>query len=238
MPDPTLFDECSPWIHIDLGYWKPLTDGQPPSFFRKKSIVYHQEDSPEYVYIVKSGRVRVTSYQPDGAEKQIYIAEKGAMFGESSIIGRRPQTDTAIAIVDSFIYCIPIGKVEKVMSTDWELTQRIIQLICRKNHILFKQVLELSFAQSLQRVAKILLNIGKQYGKLSGDKIVISIKFTHQDVASMINTSRVTVSNIFNVLSEKGIISKKNGYFSLNHIETLISIADGDLYDIHQVPCR
>ena len=222
MPDPTLFDECSPWIHIDLGYWKPLTDGQPPSFFRKKSIVYHQEDSPEYVYIVKSGRVRVTSYQPNGAEKQIYIAEKGAMFGESSIIGRRPQ----------------IGKVEKVMSTDWELTQRIIQLICRKNHILFKQVLELSFAQSLQRVAKILLNIGKQYGKLSGDKIVISIKFTHQDVASMINTSRVTVSNIFNVLSEKGIISKKNGYFSLNHIETLISIADGDLFDIHQVPCR
>ncbi|QQO10885.1 Crp/Fnr family transcriptional regulator [Breznakiella homolactica] len=206
----------SPWIHIDLSYWDDLTRDRLPQLFRKKSFLYHQDEMPEYVYIIKSGRVRVTSYRSEGEEKQLYIAEQGAMCGEFACIQNHPHDASAVAIVDSMVYCIPYQVVEKHMRGDWTMAQKVMRVICRKSNIFLGQILELSFDQSLQRVARILLDIAAQYGEKRPDgSVLITIKFTHQDIASMINTSRVTASNIFNDFLEKGTISRENGYYSL-----------------------
>ena len=54
--------ENSPWITLDLEGWAPLTEGRAPVQYRKKAILFHQEDAADAVFIVKSGRLRITSY--------------------------------------------------------------------------------------------------------------------------------------------------------------------------------
>jgi CRP/FNR family transcriptional regulator len=215
-------DETSPWIRLDLSMWNDLLHDKIPRLYKKKTFLFQHGENPDSFFIIKSGRVRITSYHPAGGEKQLYVAETGAIFGELACIQNAPYAVSAIAIVDSMIYRLPFKLLEAKMQSDWSLTKSVMQIICRKSHVFIEQVLELSFNLSIERVARILLNIAAQYGQPRPDGgIRISIKFTHQDVASMINTSRVTTSNIFNAFADQGLLVRERGHYILKDLEKL-----------------
>lgn len=201
----------SPWIRLDEEHWRPVITGKRPRRYPKEDIIYHQGQPSHFVYIIKSGRVRVTSYQPNGMEKQFYIAEKGCIFGENSYLSRQCHRTAAVAIVDSELYSVEGTELEAAMAADYEFTRFMLQVLCHKNNIFSAQILELSFAHASVRVVHALLNLGQEYGVPTPEGLRISIRFTHQDIANIINTSRVTVSNILNDLTGLGLLRKVDG---------------------------
>lgn len=224
----TWAEDTSPWINMDLSFWDILTNNRKPVLFRKKSFLYHQDDQALSAFIVRSGRIRITSYQAGGEEKQFYIAEKGCLIGEASCILKHPHSTSALAIVDTEVYSIPHGALEALMKDNWALTLTVMQVMSRKNSISFNQVLELSFTQSIQRVAQLLIHLCNQYGvKDNSEYTRINVRFTHQDVSSMINTSRVTVSNVFSLFAEEKILEKVNGLFVVSDMKLLEDLASG-----------
>lgn len=211
----------SPWITLDPEGWAPLTEGRTPAQYRKKAILFHQEDAADAVFIVKSGRLRITSYQEDGAEKQLYIAEKGAMVGESSCLTGAAHQSSAVAIVDSLVWKVPAAELRETMERDWQLTQRVISLLCRKNDVFYRQILDLSFKQATHRIASQLLNLCRQYGKEHEKGVRISIHFTQQDIAGIVNASRVTVGNVFNMFIDQGLLTREGKYFIVTDLEAM-----------------
>lgn len=220
-------EPTSPWIRVELSQWGALLSGRTPVSYQKKALLYHQGDAAATVYIVETGRIRVTSYQQNGGEKQLYIAEQGALFGCTSCFNGCPHNDSAVAIVDSSVYCIPFWELESAIRADYALCRSVISMVCRTNSILFQQVVELSFSDALQRIVQVLLNLGAEYGIAEADGVSISIRFTHQDVANLANTSRVTVSNIFHFLTTKGLLKKKKGHYILHEEYALRKMAEG-----------
>ena len=65
----------------------------------------------------------------------------------------------------------------------------------------------------------------KQYGVSVPGGCRIDIHFTHSDVASMVNTSRVTVSNIFTWLAENGYLHRQERFFVVDSVERLEELA-------------
>jgi CRP-like cAMP-binding protein len=220
-------EELSPWISAELGQWDSFLEGQVPRMLKKNTVLFQQADSSCFVYVVKSGRIRITSFEGDGNEKQLFIAEKGAMFGESSCLMGLPRPAAAVAIVDSQVYAAPYERLEEAMRRDFELCRRVMQMISRKNMVLLHQVMELSLADAFQRIAQVLVNLSRQYGVPEREGIRINIRFTHQDVANLIHASRVTVSNVFQVLMGEGILKKCEGRFWVVRPERLQELAEG-----------
>lgn len=217
----------SPWLRVEAGQWLPVTAQKTPLSVKKNSFLFHQEGDSGQLYIVKAGRIRITTFQRDGSEKQLYIAEVGSLFGERScMLGTRHAT-SAVAIVDSLVYIIPFTEAQAAMAENPALGAAFMRLVCRKNSILMKQVVELSFSDSLQRIAQALVNLAGAYGQETEEGVCVPIRFTHQDVANLTNTSRVTVSNAFNLLTSKGILFKKEGKTILADLEALRAMADG-----------
>lgn len=216
-----LWENNSPWISDDLNLWHKLIENIKPVRVGKEKTLYAQGDMPLRVYLVLSGRVRITCYLETGGERQLYIAEKGCLLGENSAILSQPHTTSAVAIVESVLYPIPTPVFLQTMAKDYSTTHRVMQLICRKHNILYHQLLVTSFTQSLRRICQILLNLVDQYGTPLVNGVQINIRFTHQDVASIIGTSRVTVSNAFSNLAERGIISRQDGYIVVHNVSAL-----------------
>lgn len=219
--------ETSPWIANDLSVWKDIIHGRTPALYRKNSFLFHQGDPAAFAYIIQSGRVRITCFHPEGMEKQLYIAECGCICGESASICGHPHFASALAIVDTLIYKISAGELVAQMKKNWPLNLVVFQSVGRKNTVFQNQVLQLSFLQAIQRVAHLLLNLCHQYGSSSSDGCRISIHFTHSDAALMINASRVTVSNIFNLLTEHGYLLKKDGNFIVTNLDFMEQLAEG-----------
>ena len=213
--------EFSPWINEDLEKLAVLTENFQPEKYRKNESLYSVCGKSEYIYIVVSGRIRVTAYHTSGKERQLYIAERGCIVGEISALLNRIHNTTASAIVNSVVYKIPSSIFLKQLQQNHTISNVVMQMICRKHDILSNALLSSSFSQSASQIARMLLNLADQYGEETEDGLRIGIRFTHQDIANITGISRVTVSNCFNLFAEKGICGRINGSFMITDLDSL-----------------
>lgn len=93
--------------------------------------------------------------------------------------------------------------------------------MARKIRLLTSQIEELSFDDAYYRVVDALVHLAEQYGIKTEKGCRIQLKFTHQEMADLTGSCRVTVTNIFRSLSDKKIIKKENGYVIVRDIDKL-----------------
>lgn len=216
----------NPWIRIPISTWDILTEGLQTFSVRKDRIVYEQGTKLKVVYIVKSGRIRLGHFTEDGEEKGIFVADSGCLFGEASAVPDYPTYYTATAAADSEIYVIPSGEFIEKLRKNPDLSLNVIEIMARKMRIYSAQEITLSFRDSLSRVCQALVYLADQYGEENNGEIQIKLHFTHEEMAHMVNCSRVNVSNIFAKLVKNGIITKKEGHYFIVKYDELLKIVN------------
>ena len=216
----------SPWLREDLSVWNNLTYNLQPKFYEKETLVFQQQDILKNLYIIASGRVRITLFDHDGNEKAIYIAEEGTLIGEEAIILEHPLNTSAIVIVDSYIYEIPVADLFNKIHSDHRLNSKIMKLLAYKNMMLINHLEELSFCDAFQRVVITLYNLVQRYGVEIEEGIKINIKFTHEELSGIVNTSRVTVNNICTDLTNRGIMYRYKGHYIFRDVDCLIKLIE------------
>ncbi|KUO69643.1 MAG: hypothetical protein APF77_15220 [Clostridia bacterium BRH_c25] len=213
--------EYSPWVEKGEFDWSCFTSDIKPKRFKKNKIIYQQQEDTQYVYLVESGRVRLSVYSVDGEEKSLFIAEKGCLFGEISCLDSIPNFANATVIVDSLIYAIPKQVFMDTLRQNHMCALNVISLLNRKIRILSTQIKQLSFDDSYYRVCNALIHLTKQFGVKIDNGYRLSIKFTHQEMANLIGLNRVTVTNIFISMTNKDILAKDNGYYIIKDMDKL-----------------
>lgn len=211
----------SPWIKMRLDNWTHLIEGRAPKLFARGSFFYHQDDCSDMVYIVVSGCIRVTTYQNDGQEIRFYIIERGGILGETACLMQLPHLESALAIIDTKAYCVPAEVFRCAVSENQMINEMTLKSICTKTRVLTQQVISLSFCSPTQRAARMLLYIYKEYGQSRGNIIHIDWRLTNQNLACMINVSRVTVNKIIGRFIEEGVLKKEGNYYQLLNHERL-----------------
>lgn len=215
--------EYSPWITMPDVDWSSVTEGLQPKLFKKNTIIYHQKDKPDYVYLVKKGRVRLDIYGFNGEKISLFIADQGTFFGELSPIDAMPNMCSATAATDSLLYAIPTSAFIAEVNRNHAFACNILQMMAKKIRLISMQVGQLSFNDAYYRVCYALSNLIRQYGKKeSDDTYRLRIKFTHQEMADLTGLSRVTVSNILSSMTCKGIIEKKDGYLIVKNLDSVL----------------
>lgn len=218
------FNRTSPWLKVDLQTWDKLVSPKYLTAYSMGTVIFWQSQVNEFVYIVKSGRVMMRVVSEDGREKIMMFAEKGGIFGETSAFEGPPEPYSAVALVDCQLYKIPISVFLNHLKSDMEINQAVMTILSRKASLYFNQVLGLTFGDIRYRVANVMLYLVKMYGVSNPEGILIDIPFTHQDMADLIKSSRVSVSKIFHEFSTKGIIKKINGRYVICNLQLLENI--------------
>ena len=217
----------SPWLRLDPELLSPLVSGQPVVHLRKKQPIFYQGDAPTTVYVVRDGRVCITTYSSAGLEQQLYIAEQGTLFGERSCLLGESHMTTAVSIVDCSVYAIPVDTFQTRLALSPPLNREVLRILCWKNSLLVGRLLSQSSSDALARIAQVLLDMAQAYGVETEGGAEISIRFSHQDVANLLHISRVTVSKAFQTMSQQGIIRRKQGHIQISDPAKLTQLAQG-----------
>lgn len=218
-------DVQSPWLHGDISCWDALISGSELRKYKKKSFLYHEGEESEAAYVVAKGRFVVSTYHSDGSEKQICVVETGAVCGEGDCISGMPYSFSTIAIVDSEVYRIPAAELMRRIDQNPQLTRRLLEYGIRRSQLLRQHVITLSFEQASRRIAQTLLHIGRLYGKETSNGQCLEIKFTKNDIAGMVGTSRVTASSELSKMEQSGILIRKDGYYIITDVKAMSEIA-------------
>lgn len=174
--------------------------------YSKKSIVFHEGDYGDTLYVIKSGRIKIAKVAIDGREKTLCILQPGDFFGEMAIFDNLPRSATAEALDnDVHLFAISKGDFERLVHEYPSISLRIMKDLTRRIRQINQQVEDLAFKDVHGRVASTLFSLLVNEEKIRGQKLE-SLRMTHQDLANMVGSSRETVTRALNRLQTEGSI--------------------------------
>ncbi len=173
---------------------------------KKRRPIYFPGDPSNTVYLLKKGRVKISNIAPNGREVTFEILEPGELFGELEVLQEAPRETIAEALDDTLICAITREDFDHYLKTHPDMTLKLTKLIGLRLRRIHNRVEDLVFRDVPSRLAHLLLELRKTEGVVEGEGTRIRAKLTHQEMASLIGSSRETVSAILGQFREKGFI--------------------------------
>lgn len=221
----------SPWITAKLEDLKSLTDRGTRIYMPKDTVIYDQDEGSGYVYVLEEGRVRLVYLAQDGSEHILMFALRGGIFGELECMEKISSLVRAETLTDCSIYKIPEAGFMEAMSADPELTLFIARELAHKLHVISVGFISISVDETKNRVARILLSTADIFGHEENGNIRIDLPITQQEIANLVNSTRLTVGNILRDFAALGLIKKQDTHFFLLDRAELERIALSDRKD-------
>lgn len=221
----------SPWITAKLEDLKSLTDRGTRIYMPKDTVIYDQDEGSGYVYVLEEGRVRLVYLAQDGSEHILMFALRGGIFGELECMEKISSLVRAETLTDCSIYKIPEAGFMEAMSADPEITLFIARELAHKLHVISVGFISISVDETKNRVARILLSTADIFGHKENGNIRIDLPITQQEIANLVNSTRLTVGNILRDFTALGLIKKQDTHFFLLDRAELERIALSDRKD-------
>lgn len=99
--------------------------------FEGSSHIFKEGDPGTAMYIIVSGKVRISKQVPGIGEEALAILDKGQYFGEMALIEEGPRSADAIAHIGCTLYELSREKLDEVMFTDKELAYVVLWTFVR-----------------------------------------------------------------------------------------------------------
>lgn len=179
-------------------------------------------DVAHFAFYLHKGCVRLSIINREGMEAIIAYAHDGEMVGVEATITGQPYGITAVALESSEAYVLSREKLLNLLYTTPACINFILSFLSSKIRTMGRHIMNLTMQDSYGRVAQVILDhfTNKQpLPSKGGNPNILSI--THNELASYLGISRVTVTNILNVFQDQGIIKKGKGVIVLKNKEAL-----------------
>ncbi len=173
---------------------------------RKRQPIYLPGDPSNTVYLLKKGRVKISSTASTGKEVTFEVLEPGEIFGELEALEDLPRETQAEALDDALICAIRREDFDRYLREHPDLTVKLTKLIGLRLRKIQSRVEDLVFRDVPTRLAHLLLELAKSDGASEATGTRIRAKLTHQEMANLIGCSRETVSATLGQFRERRLI--------------------------------
>lgn len=172
----------------------------------KKSNIFSPGEYAHSLYIIMRGRIKIYIISSGGDEIVLTIRYPGEIFGLGAICGETRRAVYATTIDESLMWVINRDDFLILLKEFPEISLRIIRILNARIKHLNVVIEDLTSRDVAGRLARLLLKLSQQCGVNDMRGILIQHKFTHQDLASMIASSRPTVSLILKIFQMEKMV--------------------------------
>ncbi len=173
---------------------------------KKGEIIYFAHDESARVYFLKKGTIKIVEIDDKGNEVVKEIIQRGDIFGEFTLSDEESD-EYAIAVSDNVACCsFKLEDFEKVLQSNPQLSLSYTKWIGFRFKRLQNRYSNLIFKDVRTRLVGFLNDWAAKEGTLENNQQVIKNYLTHQDIASLVCSTRQTVTSLFNELKEKGAL--------------------------------
>jgi len=175
--------------------------------YRKNQVIFLEEDTGSYMYIVIAGKVKVTKSTVGGKETLLAIHRPGDFFGEMALLDGKTSPATVSAIEDCKIVSVSKSDFNNLLLRNEKIVRQIIQVLCARLRQVWGQIQSLNYSSADSRIRSGILQLAKRHGVPDARGIIVDLKITHQELAEMVGTSRETVTRTLARLHQQNILT-------------------------------
>jgi CRP-like cAMP-binding protein len=188
---------------------------------RKKQALFRKGDEGTALYIIKKGKIKIVLPSTVGEEVIITIFSEGDFLGEMSLLDKKPRSADAVAMEDSEVYVLNRTDFLSFLQKNEGAIKCILSCLSGRLRKTDDLVEDASFLTVSAKVAKKLIELGRQFGVTDKGAVRIGLRLTQQDMADLVGTSRESINKELKVLRDKGLVSMEGGYIQLLDLERL-----------------
>ncbi len=193
--------------------------------YKRKQVIFSEGDAPEWFYIVRRGKVKITKLSTEGKEIILEIIGPNDFFGAVAVIRNFPYPANAVAMEETEIIKISrknlMSFLDRFPSLMFFMASSIGERV-KGSHEALKSI---ALEKVESRMASLLVKLADKAGEKTPEGLLINMKLTKQDLADMVGTTVETSIRTMSKFSKTGIVSYKTGKIVIRDIETLRSLA-------------
>jgi len=166
-------------------------------------VLFHEQDEPAELYVVKSGRIAMVNRSLDGRESVVALMEGGDLFGEMPLFDGQSRSTDARALEPSEVIAIPYVPLRQIYTNDPSQLWRVVDLLATRLRVMDGVLADSVFLDVTGRTAKRLLEI-------AGDADDFSLPVTQEELAGMVGASRERVNKAIASFIKLGWIEQRD----------------------------
>jgi CRP/FNR family transcriptional regulator, cyclic AMP receptor protein len=168
--------------------------------------LFSEGDQGDRLYIILSGKIKLTKAAPDGRENLLSVHGPSEMFGELSLFDPVPRTSSATAITQAELAGLAHDAMRSWLSTRPEVAMHMLQALAQRLRRINEVKADLVFTDVPGRVAKALLDLAERFGVQTPEGVQVNHDLTQEELAQLVGASRETVNKALADFAARGWI--------------------------------
>ncbi|GAB4275194.1 MAG: Crp/Fnr family transcriptional regulator [Coriobacteriia bacterium] len=173
----------------------------------KGAFIIGQNEPGEAMYLLVSGRVKVSLANPGGKELALGYLEAPSHFGEMALVDSGPRSADVIAMTDVEVLSLDAKDLARAIQVQPRLALSLIATLSQRLRSTIQRLEDMAFRDARHRVMRVLLNIATAAYETRGVPVIEGV--THYEIATLAGTSRETASRIISQLAKDGALATK-----------------------------
>ncbi len=175
--------------------------------YRRRRFIYRRGDVADALYLIACGRVKICAVEEQTKrEAVIDIIGTGALFGESALYAFGTRGKCAAAFENVRLLRIPVGDYQEEMAANRELYDYTFHLVGQRLARAECRVADFALDTIPARLDKLLAELSERYGRTQAGGVLIDLTLPHREIASIVGSTRESVTVRLNALRRAGII--------------------------------
>lgn len=184
------------------------------------STLYRSGQLGTQLYTLHHGLIKLVQYLPDGSQRIVRLTRDTDLIGLEALLGQTYQHD-AIALQNCKLCMLPVQIVKQLGAENPALHTELLNRWQQALNEADSWLTELSTGSARQRVARLLLRLGRQNEDHS------CTLFSREDMGSMLGVTTETASRTIAEFRRKGLLKDSSGSHEfVCNLEGLQSLAE------------
>jgi len=191
---------------VEAGAVAPLIKQLPVVEFPRRHTIYAEGELGDRLYIIVSGKVKLTRRSPDGRARSLTLIGPPDVFGALSTLDAGPRTASAATIT-----AVRAASMDRDTLRSWitkcpKSAEQLLRLLARQLRRNDTDLTELISTDGPGRVARQLLALAQRFGTYEDGELRVTPDLTQEEIAQMIGSSRETVNKALASFANRGWI--------------------------------
>ena len=162
--------------------------------YPKRALVFDQGDPARLVYLVKRGQVRISRLTADGKEVTVAVLGPGDLFGEETLFEEHPRTTVATCMEESLLCSASADDLFALLSRNPALALNVAKILSDRLGDASATMEDLAYARVPDRIVHLFERLAVEHGVVTPEGTRVDVRLTHAEIASLIGSTRETVS--------------------------------------------
>jgi CRP-like cAMP-binding protein len=194
--------------------------------FAPDQMIFARGDPGREVYLVITGRIRLSVLSSDGRELSFDHAAAGNVFGEIAALDGGERTAGATAITRVQAMALPQKALLELIQSNPTVALAAIRFLCSRMRETDQRLEAIALHRIEVRLARLMLSALRLAAPgAKGPNVPLDLKMSQGELALLIGASRPKVNLALTMLEDMGAIARAGSAFTCN-TEELESIAD------------